>query len=416
MNPSTPESAPQALDIAIIGAAMAGTTLALALAKRAKALGRPLRIALIEAHEQGSGHPGFDARSIAIAHGSVTELKRLGLWPLLAPLGCAINDIHISDRGHFGMTELNREGFDLPFLGEVVELEAVGQKLLAAVKDAGITIYCPDGLRELASDSDGHTLTLESGVRLRTKLLVAADGLHSRVRDCFKLPLESRDFAQCGLVANIGCDRPHGHWAWERFTDTGPLALLPMQDSAGQHRLSLVWALPPEEAERLASADEALFLSQLQRAFGSRAGKFISVGKRHVYPLKLSFMPRPIHHRCVFVGNAAQTLHPIAGQGFNLGLRDVVDLLQVLDSALVAGTDVGEHSLLHHYLELRTDDRNQTLCHIEALVRGFSNQYWPLVAGRSLGLRLLSWCPPLKAPVASRAMGWRRGKRLSENC
>jgi len=180
-----------------------------------------------------------------------------------------------------------------------------------------------------------------------------------------------------------------------------------MADSQGQPRLSLVWALDDARAKQMQTAPKAEFLAALQQAFGYRAGTFIDVSARHAYPLNLSYMPRPIHHRCVFIGNAAQTLHPIAGQGFNLGLRDVVSLLEVLNTALAQGDDIGSAAVTHAYLNAREHDRNSTIRNIEFLVRGFSNQYWPMVLGRNLGLRLLSWFPPLKTPVAQKAMGWK---------
>ncbi|MBT1443542.1 2-octaprenyl-6-methoxyphenyl hydroxylase [Shewanella sp. JM162201] len=433
-------------DVVIVGGAMAGCTLALALdglnssfvnAERDKGVGgkahdkahfrpaKPLRIALIEAKNPAElEHPGFDARAIAVAEGSVRELSRLGVWRHLAHLGTPIRDIHVSDRGHFGMTELNADAFALPFLGQVVELEAVGQALFAALEKTSVSLFCPASLASLEAGQDEHLLVLDNGQQIKAKLVVAADGLGSAVRQHFRLPLEQVDFGQSAVIANVAVDKAHDNWAWERFTDTGPLALLPMAPlSAGmsenhharfsKERLSLVWALPPDEAQAMRDCSEQTFIDALQRAFGFRAGKLLAAGNRYSYELKLSWMPRPIHHRCVFVGNAAQTLHPIAGQGFNLGLRDIVDLLTVLEDAIEQGGDVGDIGLLHRYLNLRDADRRDTLLSIESLVRGFSNQHWPLVAGRNLALRLLSWCPPLKAPLASRAMGWRRGARLN---
>ncbi|KPN76479.1 2-polyprenyl-6-methoxyphenol hydroxylase [Shewanella sp. Sh95] len=396
----------QNVDIAIVGGAMAGATLALALA-RLSGTEKPLSIALIEAHLPDNNHPGFDARSIAIAHGSIFELSRLGLWPKLAHLGTAIKDIHVSDRGHFGMTELNASQFHLDALGQVVELERVGQVLFSELNKTQVKRYCPAKLSELIPDIDSHMLVLDSGERICAKLVVAADGLQSKVRSSFNLPITQVAFEQTAIIANLQTDKPHQHWAYERFTETGPLALLPMADSQGQPRLSLVWALDDSRAQAMLTAPKAEFLAALQQAFGYRAGQFIDVSERHAYPLNLSYMPRPIHHRCVFIGNAAQTLHPIAGQGFNLGLRDVVSLLEVLNTAREQGEDIGGVAVTHGYLQAREADRNSTIRNIEFLVRGFSNQYWPLALGRNLGLRLLSWFPPLKTPVAQKAMGWK---------
>jgi 2-octaprenyl-6-methoxyphenol hydroxylase len=405
---------PQSVDIAIVGGAMAGATLALGLAKLSASLTRPLRIALIEAHVADSHHPGFDARSIAIAHGSIFELSRLGIWPQLKHLGTPIENIHVSDRGHFGMTELNAKPLGLDALGQVVELAKVGSVLFAELAKTSVQVYCPAKVTDLQTQQDGHLLSLDNGTQLHCQLLVAADGANSVVRQHLQQPTEQVDFEQTAIVANVTTDKPHQYWAYERFTQTGPLALLPMQSvvsvPTAQSRFSLVWALPPAQAEQLKQADKATFLTALQQAFGNRVGQFVDVGQRVSYPLTLSYMPRPIYHRCVFVGNAAQTLHPIAGQGFNLGLRDVVGLLDVIEKTYAATgseLDLGSSDIVHQYLASRQTDRDSTLRNIEFLVRGFSNQYWPLVAGRNLGLRLLSWLPPLKRPVAQTAMGWR---------
>lgn len=396
----------QNVDIAIVGGAMAGATLALALMRLCQT-SAPLSVALIEAHLPDNSHPGFDARSIAIAHGSIFELSRLGLWPKLAHLGTPIKHIHVSDRGHFGMTELNASQFHLEALGQVVELESIGQVLFKALNKSEVKLYCPAKLAEVEAGVEGHTLVLDTGQRIQAKLVVAADGLQSKVRSSFNLPVSQVSFKQTAIIANIQTNKQHQHWAYERFTETGPLALLPMGDLQGQSRLSLVWALDDERAKQMQTVPKGEFLAALQRAFGYRAGQFIDVSERHAYPLNLSYMPRPIHHRCVFIGNAAQTLHPIAGQGFNLGLRDVVSLFEVLKTALVQGEDIGSAAVTHAYLNAREQDRNSTIRNIEFLVRGFSNQYWPLVLGRNLGLRLLSWFTPLKTPVAQKAMGWK---------
>ncbi|ABE54120.1 2-octaprenyl-3-methyl-6-methoxy-1,4-benzoquinol hydroxylase / 2-octaprenyl-6-methoxyphenol hydroxylase [Shewanella denitrificans OS217] len=409
-----------AVDIAIVGGAMAGSILALGLRKLKGS--QPLKIALIEAFEPSASHPGFDARSIALSHGSIFELTRLGLWEKLAPLGTAIEHIHVSDRGHLGMTCLDAAQFNLAAMGQVVELSRVGSVLFDELSQSDISLYCPDTLISIAAEPEHQLLTLASGARIQAKLLIAADGANSVVAQHFKLPRTQVDFNQTALVANIVSQDAHQHQAFERFTDTGPLALLPMADNAGKHRFSLVWALEPQRAAHLADAPKDEFLSQLQQAFGYRAGQFIDVGQRVSYPLSLSYMPRPQHHRCLFVGNAAQTLHPIAGQGFNLGLRDVVSLIDMLADALAESMatqecqltqttkelDCGNSKLLHQYSLARESDRRSTLSYIEFLVRGFSNQHWPLVAGRNLGLRLLSWCPPLKQPVGQRAMGWHK--------
>lgn len=398
------------VDIAIVGGAMAGAILALGLTQIAKQAERPLKIALIEAYRPNGQHPGFDARSIAISHGSIFELKKLQIWPHIAALASEIKHIHISERGNFGMTELNSDELKLPYLGQVVELEAVGEQLFSQLEKSDIQLHCPASLTAVDAQAEQQILTLDNGKQIATKLLVAADGLNSKVRHVFKQPLEQVDFNQVAIIANIHTEQPHQGWAFERFTQTGPLALLPMANRNGEHRLSMVWALSPTEAEKMLKATKVEFIEKLQSTFGYRAGRFLDVGERISYPLMLSYMPRPIYHRTVFLGNAAQTLHPIAGQGFNLGLRDVVSLLEVVKQSLTHNEkgelDIGLSQVTHDYLARRNVDRLSTINNIEYLVRGFSNDYWPLMIGRNLGLRLLSWFPPLKTPIAHKAMGW----------
>ncbi|MCL2913546.1 2-octaprenyl-6-methoxyphenyl hydroxylase [Shewanella corallii] len=400
------ESTQSHYDVVIIGGAMAGATLALGLAKLG-ASGRKLRIALVEAFKVSKSHPGFDARAIALSHGSVHQLDTLGLWAALRHLGTKIDTIHVSDRGHFGMTRMDAEAFKVPAFGQVVELAAVGQVLDAMLEKSDISYFCPDSLQQIDAGEHCHTLTLSSGAQLTASLVVAADGAQSKVRQQFKLQQTLTEFGQSAVIANVAVTDGKPGMAWERFTESGPLAMLPMSRVDGLHRLSVVWALEHEQAERVMTLDDSDFLAELQQAFGYRAGRFVQAGTRHCYPLTMSVMPRPGYHRCVFIGNAAQTLHPIAGQGFNLGLRDVVDLIACIDKQLCSGEDVGATTLVHDFLRSRAEDRQSTVTNIEFLVRGFSNNYLPLTAGRNMGLRLLSWIPPLKTPLAHQAMGWR---------
>ncbi|MGB0894663.1 MAG: 2-octaprenyl-6-methoxyphenyl hydroxylase [Parashewanella sp.] len=396
----------QHFDVAIVGGAMVGSVLALGLEQLSRQLKRNLNIALIEAFKPKDMHPGFDARAIALAEGSIQSLVRLGVWQEIKALGTAIKHIHVSDRGHFGMTNLYAQDFGLEAMGEVIELNPVGYQLYSLLEKSNVTLFCPAQLSKLTPTAQFHQLQLDDGSEFAASLVVGADGAQSKVRQALNVEQQTIDFNQSAVIANVSIDEAHNHQAWERFTENGPLALLPMSSSQGQDRLSLVWAMQPEQATEIAKLPETTFLEQLQQAFGFRAGKFTSVGERHCYPLKLTYLQRPIYHRCVFVGNAAQTLHPIAGQGFNLGLRDIDCLLSVIKNALLSDEDLGATSVTHEYLKGRTQDRTKTIDRIEWLVRGFSNNYWPMVIGRSLGLRMLSWLPPLKSPVARKAMGY----------
>ncbi|MBW3165381.1 2-octaprenyl-6-methoxyphenyl hydroxylase [Ferrimonas balearica] len=394
-------------DIAIVGGAMAGATLALALANQRRPDGGSWTIALIEAHPAAApSHPGYDSRAIALAEGSVRRLQRLGLWPALAPHAQPISQIQVSDSGHFGGLSMNADEYQVDALGQVVELERVGPALWQALaRHDNVQLLCPDGLAELQQHQDHVSLTLNSGTTIKARLVVGADGTGSVVRQQLGLGLTRQPYGQHALIANISCER-HPGIAFERFTSEGPLALLPMNEQ----RYSLVWVQQPEQAERrLALSDEA-FLQALQKAFGYRLGRLTKVGQRAQYPLALCRAERTHHHRCVLVGNAAQTVHPIAGQGFNLGLRDVEALADRLQQALQNGADPGAFSLLADYSEQRADDRNMVTSGTDALVKLFSNPVRPLALGRNLGLFAMALFPDFKASLAKRAMGWHGGR------
>ncbi len=393
-------------DVVIVGGAMVGSVLALALAHKTQRHNSPLKIALIEAFEPAGEHPGFDARAIALSRGTIEALDQLEIWQDIKHLGTDIFHIHVSDRHHFGMTQLDASDFNLDAMGTVVELKPVGYELHNRLKSADVTLFCPNKVTQIRAERERQRLTLDNNETISAKLVVAADGANSIIRQNFSLEQKTVDFEQTAIIANIELKSPHQNKAWERFTDTGPLALLPMPSLNGKDRLSLVWALKPDQAEDYLALSDDEFLQELQTAFGYRAGKLIGTGKRFSYPLIMTYMPRPIHHRTIFVGNAAQTLHPVAGQGFNLGLRDIVSVTDVFEKAMLLKADVGSAETTHAYLKLRQQDRTNTLNRVEFLVRGFSNDHWPLVCGRSTGLRLLSWLPFLKAPVGKKAMGY----------
>lgn len=393
-------------DLVIVGGAMVGSVLALGLTYKTKLQNRPLKIALIEAFEPTGDHPGFDARAIALSHGTIEALKELNIWGDIKHLSTHISHIHVSDRHHFGMTQINAADFNLDAMGAVVELNPVGYELHKRLQASQVAMFCPAKVSQISTKPDRQILTLDNGETLSAKLIVAADGANSIIRQSFDLTQESVDFEQTAIIANIQLDQSHNNKAWERFTDTGPLALLPMLPLNGKDRLSLVWALRSEQSSAYLKLSDDEFIQKLQTAFGYRAGRLIATGQRVSYPLVMTYMPRPIHHRTIFVGNAAQTLHPIAGQGFNLGLRDIMSVIDVCNKAMLDNIDIGSASVSHAYLKQRQKDRTHTLNRIEFLVRGFSNNHWPLVCGRSLGLGLLSWFPLLKSPIAKKAMGY----------
>lgn len=384
-------------DVIIAGGAMAGATLALALARLSQS---QLSIAVVEAYQADSEvHPGFDSRCIALSYGTVQILQRLNLWDSLQKVATAIEHIHVSDRTHAAMTDITHHQLGLDALGYVVELADVG--LIYAQQMAqcsNIELFCPQSVQQVSRSEESVAVTLADGQKIAAKLLVAADGAISTCCEQVGLPLREHDFEQVAVIANVVTQQPHQGRAFERFTADGPVALLPMSDN----RLSLVWCLPPEKAQQILSLSDDAFLSQLQQAFGWRLGKMNKVGNRASYPLILRYREQNISHRFAIVGNAAQTLHPIAGQGFNLGIRDVASLADELVKQL---SDVGEYRGLHAFKQRREQDRLATITLTSSLVHLFSNDWLATRIGRNVGLAMMDNLPWLKMPLLRRTLG-----------
>ncbi|AVF35708.1 2-octaprenyl-6-methoxyphenyl hydroxylase [Rahnella sikkimica] len=389
------------MSIVIVGGGMTGATLALAISSLTQ--GR-LPVHLVEATApQEHGHPGFDARSIALAQGTSQQLARVGIWPALAKIATPIRDIHVSDRGHAAFVNLTAAHYGVEALGHVVELHEVGNRLFAMLSKApGVTVHCPAKVVDVQRQTDSASVTLDSGETLTAQLLVAADGSHSSLAKACSISWQREDYGQIAVIANIATSEPHNGRAFERFTQNGPLALLPMSDG----RSSLVWCHPREAREEIDHWSEAKFLSELQKAFGWRLGTMKQAGKRFSYPLQLQKANSHISHRLALVGNAAQTLHPIAGQGFNLGLRDVMTLAETLAGAAGQGNDVGSYRVLCDYQNRRQPDQQATVGVTDGLIHLFANRYLPLMVGRNLGLLAMEGITPLRDAFTRRTLGW----------
>lgn len=380
---------------------MAGATLALAISSLT---GGRLPVALIEAVSPASQqHPGFDARSIALAQGTCQQLARIGIWPALASCATPIETVHVSDRGHAGFVTLRAEDYRQPALGQVVELHDVGQRLFGLLRQApGVTLHCPARVVRVERSPDGASVELDSGERLHGRLLIAADGSSSMLAQACRIQWQQSDYRQMAVIANVTTSQPHGGRAFERFTEHGPLALLPMSGN----RCSLVWCHDRTRQEEIDGWSESRFLQELQRAFGWRLGRMQHAGARHSYPLRLLTATRHVSHRLALVGNAAQTLHPIAGQGFNLGLRDVMSLAEIVADAALQGLDIGDYRILSRYQQRREPDRQATVGVTDGLIHLFANRYAPLVLGRNLGLMAMDSLPMLRDAFAKRTLGW----------
>lgn len=389
------------MSIIITGGGMAGATLALAISHLT---GGALPVTLVEATEPGNrAHPGYDGRAIALAEGTCRQLAAIDLWPLLAPCGTAIRHVHVSDRGHASFVTLDAADYGISALGQVVELHDVGQRLFARLQQApGVTLRCPATVAQVDRSQQGVSVVLSDGETLTGQLLVAADGARSPVAAACGVQWHSEDYQQVAVIANVSTQQAHNGRAFERFTEHGPLALLPM--SAG--RSSLVWCHPLENRAQVDGWGDDEFLTRLQQAFGWRLGRITQVGQRDSYPLRLQRAGQHVSHRLALVGNAAQTLHPIAGQGFNLGMRDVMSLAETVAASWRDGQDVGSFTTLQRYQQRRRPDTAATIGVTDGLVRLFANCYAPLVIGRNLGLMAMDHLPPLRNLLAGRTLGW----------
>ena len=389
------------MSVIIAGGGMTGATLALAISHLTQGA---LPVTLIEAVAPGErAHPGYDGRAIALAAGTCQQLAAINLWPALADCATPITHVHVSDRGHAGFVNIVAADYGVSALGNVVELHEVGNRLYQLLRKApGVTLRCPQQVSRVEQRLDTVSVTLESGEQLHGSLLVAADGAGSRTAAACGIQWQRDDYQQIAVIANVTTQMPHQGRAFERFTQYGPLALLPMSHG----RSSLVWCHPPTAQARIDSWSDAEFLAQLQQAFGWRLGRFTHSGRRASYPLALQTASQTVAHRLALVGNAAQTLHPIAGQGFNLGIRDVMSLAETLAAAQRKQEDIGSYAVLQRYRQRREPDRAATIGVTDGLVRLFANRYLPLVAGRNLGLMTMDTLPWLRDRLAERTLGW----------
>jgi 2-octaprenyl-6-methoxyphenol hydroxylase len=387
-------------DILIAGGGMVGATLAVALADTG------YRVGVIEARPFGEpGQPSYDDRSIALAWGSRLLLERFGLWEALSPSATPIHRIHVSDRGRFGAARLSADEEGVPALGYVVENRAVGAVLYRRLQElADVQVIAPAEIE--AVDADPHRVLVqartESGSRqIEARLLIAADGAQSTIRERLGFPLQKADYGQTALIANVTPEKDHAGIAFERFTDEGPLALLPMSEG----RCSLVWTHRSEAVADTMQLDDAAFLERLQARFGWRLGRFLKVGQRAAYPLALLKSGRYVQGRVVLAGNAAHTLHPVAGQGFNLGLRDIAVLAGLLQAH--PDEDPGDAALLAEYERSRQDDLKTVVRFTDTLARLFANPWPPLAHARAAGLVAVDLIPTLRHMLARQNMGLR---------
>jgi 2-octaprenyl-6-methoxyphenol hydroxylase len=387
-------------DVAIVGGGMVGATLGVALA--------PLnvRVALIEAiPHNATAQPSFDERTTALSNGSRRILETIGVWPALDALATPIRKIHVSDQGRFGFARIDAGEQGLAAMGYVVANRALGSALWSRLEASqGLRVFCPAEVSRVAANEQAVTIEIdEAGAAsmIEAKLVVAADGVQSAVRTAFGVAAEVRDYNQTAVITTVLPQRFHDNVAYERFTPSGPLALLPLDGG----RCTLVLTLTESAAQSAMAWSDQEFLAEVQRRFGFRLGRFLKVGRRVPYPLSLTQAARTSAPRCVIIGNAAQGLHPVAGMGFNLGLRDVASLAELIAENAGKGADPGGLKLLGEYDAWRAADRNGVIGFTDGLVRVFSNPLSLVRRLRNLGLLAFDLLPPAKSALSRLSTG-----------
>jgi 2-octaprenyl-6-methoxyphenol hydroxylase len=387
-------------DLLIAGGGLAGNCLALALKETG------LRIAIIEANtrEQLHASPAGD-RALALAAGTIKMLESLGIWQDISHAATAIKNIHISDRGHFGKVRLSAQKENVEALGYVITARDIETHVASLVKQANnIELICPARVVGLMAGISAVNVSLKRGdepLNLSAKLLVGADGGNSSVRKLLDIAQQVTEYGQTALVTTVTSSIPHKNTAYERFTASGPLALLPI---ANNH-CAVVWTRTNEDADALMSGGEADFLAELQACFGYKLGELTLAAPRRAFPLSLIRAERMVAARTVIIGNAAHQLHPVAGQGFNLGLRDVVQLAEMIIEQHDAAKDIGAADFLQAYAESRQKDHDRTIVFTDNVVRIFSSDWLALAAVRNIGLAILDHIPAAKALLTRHAMG-----------
>ncbi len=384
-------------DVVIVGGGMVGASFALAL--RAT----KLRVLLIEGIPPDSERqPSFDERTTALGNGSRQIFESLGVWSSMVGESAAIRSIHVSDAGRFGVARLDAREQDVDAFGYVVPNRVIGRVLWQALREApNITLAVPASLVKASRQTDGVELEISSNgntEQVRASVAVAADGAGSLLRASAGIDAGVEDYDQVAIVVNAATDRPNTGEAFERFTPSGPLAVLPV--SGGGY--AVVWAVRPDRARQLLALDDASFAKELLDAFGWRAGRWSRIGKRNTYPLSLSRAQETVAGRVVLIGNAAQALHPVAGQGFNLGLRDAATLAEML--ARTPAEDTSQ--LLARFAAWREEDRKGVTRFTDSLVKLFGSERPGLGLVRNFGLLLFDLSPAAKRALSRVSWGF----------
>ncbi|MBL1293716.1 MAG: 2-octaprenyl-6-methoxyphenyl hydroxylase [Thiotrichales bacterium] len=392
-------------DIIIVGGGLVGAGLACALGSL-NANGNKLRIAIIEAIPfRDAAQPSYDDRNIALSQASYRIFSTLGLWPDIIKAATPIESIYVSNRGHFGAARLHAKNHGVDALGYVAQTRAIGEAFKQRLQNLdNVELICPakiiglnitDELANVLIEQDGENKTLSCS------LVVGADGAKSKTRELLGITTQTHDHGQTAIVANVTPEKPHNNAAYERFTDSGPLAFLPMSEQ----RCALVYTVWHNEVEEILNLNDNAFLARLSERFGDRLGKLVKVGKRGSYPLALNKAEKTLAKRAVLIGNAAHSLHPVAGQGFNLGVRDIAVLAETINDALSKNNDIGNETSLKTFQQWRQSDQQRIIGFTETLVSVFINPLASVKLMRNIALVGVDLLPPIKNLLARQTMG-----------
>ena len=413
------------IDIAIVGGGMVGASLAALLPAH-------FQVALLESFpmpavaadgsvKKPEYQPSYDARSTALSHSTYEIFSEAGIWDVLGQHVEPILQVHVSDRGNWGSTLMDCQKEGLDALGYVVENAWLGRSLLYFLQQqSNVEFICPATVDRISPTADGANIHYKLGrgddaeaALLSAKLVVVADGARSQICQTLGIHTDLTDYQHTAIVANVSTSEAHAGIAYERFTDNGPLALLPLMPQEGENRCALIWTMPTDQADALMDADDDQFLAALQTTFGQRQGQLLRVGERHAYPLMLTTVDEQVRRHIVVLGNAAHSLHPVAGQGFNLALRDVDELARHLQKAHGEGLSPGDLTTLQAYLDQQKNDQKVTALFSDVLPDLFARRQLPLVMGRGAGLLALELMPPLKSSFVRFATGMRQKSSLN---
>jgi 2-octaprenyl-6-methoxyphenol hydroxylase len=390
-------------DVLIVGAGLVGASLALSFANTS------LRVAVTEANPILTNKKiDADGRSIALTYSSIQLLENLNIWPAIKSHATAINTVHVSHKGHFGMTRFQAHEENVPMLGCVVPAQILGECLQGYLLEKNINknikLFNPAKVELIKRENEKWTIQLNEQGEIKpisSRLIIAADGTHSTLRSLLNIKTDTRDYQQSAIATTVTLNRPHQNIAYERFLKDGAIALLPRAENT----CALIWTASNQQIEKLMQLDDDAFLQQAQQQFGYRLGKLEKVTKRFVYPLTMTHAEEQVREGFVLLGNAAHTMHPIAAQGFNLGLGDVAVLNQVLVGAVNNNKNFTDIAVLQEYAQQRQAAQQKIMTFTDSLTKLFARDLLPFNMLRSCSLLALDFVPALKHRLAGRLMG-----------